>query len=129
MTAIDMPHRSKAKLLASLTNPVQRMFRRFRLGACLLAGAVLLMPPAGATDRASQRSQFRIALAAAGRTPETACDARTPRRRTGTRDLRTPQGTGRTWSGDAAQSSASVRPSPGTRTPEAISASGFSTNA
>lgn len=47
------------------------MFRPFRLAACLLAGTVL-MSPAGAADRASQRSQFRTALAAAGRTPETA---------------------------------------------------------
>jgi len=48
------------------------MLRRFRLGPCLLACAVLLMSPAGATDRASQRSQFRAALAAAGRLPESA---------------------------------------------------------
>lgn len=65
-----MPRRSKAKLLASLTNPARRMLRPFPFGTCLLA--CLLMMPAGAADRASQRSQFRVALAAAARTPEAA---------------------------------------------------------
>jgi len=68
-----MRRRSKAKLLAFLTNPAQSMLRRrFLLGPCLLACVVLLAPPVGAADRASQRSQFRVALAAAGRTPEAA---------------------------------------------------------
>jgi soluble lytic murein transglycosylase len=48
------------------------MLRRFRLGPCLLACAALMVSPASAADRASQRSQFRAALAAAGRVPEAA---------------------------------------------------------
>ena len=45
-----MRRRSKAKLLAFLTNPVQSMLRRrFLLGPCLLACVVLLAPPASAS--------------------------------------------------------------------------------
>jgi len=68
-----MRRRSKAKLLAPLTNPASCMYatppsRRLRL--CLLACTVLLVGPLHAADRASQRSQFRAALAAAARPPE-----------------------------------------------------------
>ena len=68
-----MRRRSKAKLLAPLTNPACCMYaippsRRLRL--CLLACTVLLVGPLHAADRASQRSQFRAALAAAARPPE-----------------------------------------------------------
>jgi soluble lytic murein transglycosylase len=45
------------------------MLRPYRLGLCLLA-CLLFVPQAGATDRASQRGQFRAALAAAARPPE-----------------------------------------------------------